>query len=498
MPGKQAKALSTDHIDDLLFFADNSRHPLRNRLIVLLSVKAGLRAAEIAKLTWDMVVDPTGEIGTILELHDRVAKKGSGRSIPLHRDLREVLIAMRRLQPSHGVVVRSERGGPMTPLSIVVWFSRAYKALGFEGCSSHSGRRTFITRAARIVHKAGGSLRDVQLLAGHRSIQTTQRYIDGDSDVQRRLVAMLWDKMNSGRKQNVLGAAQVAERDPTVLAHAVDLIFGTCRLAGAPGVIAEFSDEDKRNAIGEHDTAALFNMLVGGIGGWCARYSSPIVPPLCLAVSPRRKDKDLARVNQIRIADLLPVRLVNDGIAGAHTIPEAAEAPEAIAAGDGGGCDLRQDHGGGRAFARQSGRHRGHQLRLLCAAARMELAICLISTDSTATAPAIGFGAVGCDSTRVGLPGVISVRTGRSASPGSIATETRGSANSNQSLHFKRDSIPAIRTVHSIREREGDRVARSPPNKLEHQADQEHVAAMRLRASTRLPISGVALLCESA
>ena len=79
----------------------------------------------------------------------------------------------------------------MTPLSIVVWFNRAYAALGLSGCSSHSGRRTFITRAARLVHKAGGSLRDVQLLAGHRSIQTTQAYIDGDSDVQRKLVSLL-------------------------------------------------------------------------------------------------------------------------------------------------------------------------------------------------------------------------------------------------------------------------------------------------------------------
>jgi integrase/recombinase XerD len=79
----------------------------------------------------------------------------------------------------------------MTPMSIVLWFSRAYEALGFEGCSSHSGRRTFITRAARVVHKAGGSLRDVQLLAGHRSIQTTQRYIDGDSDAQRRLISLI-------------------------------------------------------------------------------------------------------------------------------------------------------------------------------------------------------------------------------------------------------------------------------------------------------------------
>jgi hypothetical protein len=68
--------------------------------------------------------------------------------------------------------------------------------------------------------------------------------------------------MNSGRKRKGRGAAQVAERDPTALAHAVDLIFGACCLAGAPGVIADFSDEDKLNAIGEHDTAALFNMLV--------------------------------------------------------------------------------------------------------------------------------------------------------------------------------------------------------------------------------------------
>lgn len=191
MAGKQAKTLSTDHIDDLLFFAERSRHPLRNRLIVLLSVKAGLRAAEIAKLSWDMVLDPSGEVGGTLDLQDRIAKKGGGRSVPLHTDLRQSLIDARQICSGHGPVIRSERGGSMTPLSIVVWFNRTYKALGFDGCSSHSGRRTFITRAARMVHKAGGSLRDVQLLAGHRSIQTTQRYIDGDSDAQRRLVSLI-------------------------------------------------------------------------------------------------------------------------------------------------------------------------------------------------------------------------------------------------------------------------------------------------------------------
>src|SRR6266566_5384487 len=48
----------------------------------------------------------------------------------------------------------------------------------------------------------------------------------------------------------------------------------------------------------------------------------------------RRKDKDLARMNQVGIADLLPVRLVNDGVARARAVGEAADAPEAVAAGD--------------------------------------------------------------------------------------------------------------------------------------------------------------------
>src|SRR4029077_1207161 len=93
MRGKQAKILSDDHLEDLLVFAETSRHPLRNKVIVLLSAKAGLRAGEIAHLTWAMVTDPTGAIGTVLELPDRAAKNRSGRVVPLHEDLRTALAA---------------------------------------------------------------------------------------------------------------------------------------------------------------------------------------------------------------------------------------------------------------------------------------------------------------------------------------------------------------------------------------------------------------------
>jgi integrase len=167
MQGKQAKILSIADVGDLLAFASCTRHPLRNAVIVLLSAKAGLRAGEIANLTWDMVLDANGQINGVIELADTAAKKCSGRSIPIHPDLAAALAAWRQAAPSSEYVIASERGGQMRPLSIVVWFYRAFKNIGLKGCSSHSGRRTFVTRAARIVHKAGGSLRDVQLLAGH-------------------------------------------------------------------------------------------------------------------------------------------------------------------------------------------------------------------------------------------------------------------------------------------------------------------------------------------
>jgi integrase/recombinase XerD len=191
MAGRQAKILSNTELNLLLRFARRTRYPLRNKAIVLLSAKAGLRAGEISALSWDMLLDPQGQLGTVIELRDSAAKKGSGRLIPVHPDLATALAVLRKASPGAHYVIGSERGGRMTPLSIVVWFARAFRQLGLNGCSSHSGRRTFITRAARLVHRAGGSLRDVQLLAGHRSIQTTQRYIDGDSNAQRKLVSLI-------------------------------------------------------------------------------------------------------------------------------------------------------------------------------------------------------------------------------------------------------------------------------------------------------------------
>jgi len=88
MAGRQAKVLSANDLHDLFVFASCTRNPLRNRALVLLSAKAGLRAGEIANLTWAMVTDASGRISGLIELPDSAAKKCGGRSIPCTQTLR--------------------------------------------------------------------------------------------------------------------------------------------------------------------------------------------------------------------------------------------------------------------------------------------------------------------------------------------------------------------------------------------------------------------------
>ena len=93
--GKQAKTLSKGQIDAMLAYLSTTRHPERNRLIFLLSVKAGLRAKEVARLTWLMTNDSQGEIGWTICLLDSASKGKSGRIIPLNDDVRNALIEYR-------------------------------------------------------------------------------------------------------------------------------------------------------------------------------------------------------------------------------------------------------------------------------------------------------------------------------------------------------------------------------------------------------------------
>lgn len=191
--GKQAKTLSKGQAEATLAYLSTTRYPERNRLIFLLSAKAGLRAKEIARLTWRMVCDSAGQVALSIHLSDSASKGTSGRVIPMHPEVRTALLAYRHtLTKATGeYVIGTERTRATSPQVIVNMFQQWYRHLGFVGCSSHSGRRTFITGAARKISTVGGSLRDVQALAGHSNLRTTQRYIEENGDAQRRVVQQL-------------------------------------------------------------------------------------------------------------------------------------------------------------------------------------------------------------------------------------------------------------------------------------------------------------------
>ncbi len=159
----------------------------------LLSIRAGLRAMEIGGVTWMMVLSSDGSVSDTLEIEDRVCKMSSGRTIPIANDLHEalkLLHASRSPVPSDRIIY-SERKSGMTAATVTQRFFHLYKRLGFVGCSSHSGRRTFVTMCARKAALVGGSLRDVQLMVGHSDLTTTASYIDADPDASRKLVNII-------------------------------------------------------------------------------------------------------------------------------------------------------------------------------------------------------------------------------------------------------------------------------------------------------------------
>lgn len=140
-----------------------------------------------------MVLTSHKRVGDQINIAKSIAKKGSGRRVPLHPELQAALRQLHQAEgkPADGLSSVRSGGAHLIAGSVVNWFRSVYDELDLGGCSSHSDRRTFITTSARVLAKTGGSLRDIQELAGHRSLVTTERYIEGDRAAQRRLINLL-------------------------------------------------------------------------------------------------------------------------------------------------------------------------------------------------------------------------------------------------------------------------------------------------------------------
>lgn len=192
MLNKQAKTLSDTQIKAVLKYLEGTRNGLRNRVMFMLSLH-GLRAKEIASLEVSMILDSDSKLSSAIHLQNKASKGSSGRVVPMNKLLQGLLAEyLNQRNSESSFLVVTERAERFSANAVAVFFKRLYTKLGFIGCSSHSGRRTFVTVCAKKISLAGGSMRDVMQLAGHRHLQTTQRYIESDADAQKKVVLDLY------------------------------------------------------------------------------------------------------------------------------------------------------------------------------------------------------------------------------------------------------------------------------------------------------------------
>jgi integrase/recombinase XerD len=185
----RAKILTAEQFNRAMREARREEHSVRAEVLLRLSFFCGLRAKEMASIRWvNNLLGPTGEINDTLHITRDAGKRAVERRVPMPIELRKALRRLRDLRPDDEYVIYRLDGhfGKCEPNTLVQWFKRFYARVGFVGVSSHSGRRTFITNTARNANLVGASIKDVQILAGHKRLETTAGYIE-PSDTQKVL-----------------------------------------------------------------------------------------------------------------------------------------------------------------------------------------------------------------------------------------------------------------------------------------------------------------------
>lgn len=184
--GKKAPILTSKDIKQVEhYILTEANNPFADLLKFRLSVYAGLRAAEIAGITIADMVSKDGKILGEVTVRPEVGKGRKARKIPMHPKIVEALKLFRKEHPEMGYVAFSKQWYTkkrQSPHAVTGNLMYMYREAGLPFHSSHSGRRTFITNLAKNMGRKY-SLRDVQLLAGHARLETTQQYIEPSSNI---------------------------------------------------------------------------------------------------------------------------------------------------------------------------------------------------------------------------------------------------------------------------------------------------------------------------
>jgi len=185
----QARTLTASEVERLLDAVKTGRHGHRNQLILQFMYWAGMRVGEVAALHVCDVVDRSGQVRREIRLEAQQTKGRHGRTVCMPEKLQHAIatyLQTYRLTTSPFLFISQKRSA-FTADTLQGIVTTIYRRLDMEGCSSHSGRRTFITNLA----SKGVSVRVLQELAGHRHLATTQRYIDVNDEMKRSAVELV-------------------------------------------------------------------------------------------------------------------------------------------------------------------------------------------------------------------------------------------------------------------------------------------------------------------
>ena len=154
----------------------------RDRALLSVLIGCGLRRSEAAGLTFEHVQQRDGR----WVLVDLIGKRDKIRSVPMPNWAKAAIDEWRVASGvSGGLVFRAINkadqvvGNGITPqavYNIIVGYAGELKK---KGVAPHDLRRTF----AKLAHRGGAAIDQIQLSLGHESIQTTEDYLGVEQDL---------------------------------------------------------------------------------------------------------------------------------------------------------------------------------------------------------------------------------------------------------------------------------------------------------------------------
>ena len=186
----QARTINGNQARSFIAFVKAGKNAERNAAAFALSYYAGMRVGEIASLTIADVQLADGRVKDVIYLSADMTKGNNGREVFLNKTAKRYvadLLKAGSYKPAYPLIQTMGSRKHFTANSLSIVFRNLYKAAGLDGCSSHTGRRSFCSNLAN----SGVGIRVIQKLSGHRSIQSVQPYLDANEEMVKNAVELV-------------------------------------------------------------------------------------------------------------------------------------------------------------------------------------------------------------------------------------------------------------------------------------------------------------------